>query len=88
LPSYAGCCRRRRGWARPARTSSAGRRRGCGPSCGPYLDRKALDGANRLKLPSDPKRLAGLVSDAELASLAAALVRVALDAKLARELVE
>jgi hypothetical protein len=61
---------------------------GVWPELRPYLDRKALDGANRLKLPSDPKRLAGLVSDAELASLAAALVRVALDAKLARELVE
>jgi hypothetical protein len=56
------------------------------PELRPYLDRKALAGAKRLGLPGDPDRLAGRVSDDELARLAAALVRVALDKQLAREL--
>lgn len=59
---------------------------GVWPELRPYLDRKALDGANRLGLPTDPRRLAALVSDDELARLAAALVRVSLDAKLAKQL--
>lgn len=59
---------------------------GVWPELRPYPDRKALDGAARLDLPTDPRRLASLVSDDELATLAAALVRVALDQKLAREL--
>lgn len=40
----------------------------------PYFDRKALDGAKRAGLPTDPKRLAKLVPGDE-ARLAAALVR-------------
>jgi hypothetical protein len=59
---------------------------GVWPELRPYLDRKALDGANRLQLPSDPQRLAEQVNGGELPQLAAALVRVALDAKLAREI--
>lgn len=53
------------------------------PEFRPYLDRKATDGAGRIGLPEDSGRLAGLVSDDELARLSAALVRVALDRGLA-----
>lgn len=53
----------------------------------PTFDAVALKGADRLGLPTDPKRLAGLVSDRELARLASALVRVAKDKKLADRLV-
>lgn len=58
------------------------------PELRPYLDRKALDGARLLGLPADPDRLAGLVSGDELAVLAAALVRVALDRTLAAQVTE
>jgi hypothetical protein len=54
------------------------------PELRPYLDRKALDGARRLGLPADPEQLAGAVAGSDLARLAAALVRVSLDARLAR----
>ncbi|MDT7798643.1 MAG: hypothetical protein QOI78_2076 [Actinomycetota bacterium] len=53
------------------------------PELRPYLDKKALDGAKRLGLPADPERLAGLAEGAAPQTLAAALVRVALDAGLA-----
>ncbi|MFB9836420.1 endonuclease [Actinoallomurus acaciae] len=53
----------------------------------PAFDAVALKGADRLGLPTDPKRLAELVSDRELARLASALVRVAKDKKLADRLV-
>ena len=53
----------------------------------PSFDAVALKGADRLGLPTDPKRLAELVSDRELARLASALVRVAKDKKLADRLV-
>lgn len=53
----------------------------------PSFDSIALKGADRLGLPTDPKRLAGLVDDKELARLASALVRVAKDKKLADRLV-
>jgi hypothetical protein len=56
------------------------------PELRPYLDGKALQGAERIGLPADSKRLTNLVEDEELATLAAALVRVALDAKLAKSL--
>lgn len=52
---------------------------GIWPSIAPVLDKKALDGAQRLDLPTDPERLAQLVSGDDLPRLAAALVRVALD---------
>jgi endonuclease III len=55
------------------------------PELRPYLDRKTLDGARRLGLPADSGRLAKLVQSQQLATFAAALVRVALDAKLARQ---
>jgi hypothetical protein len=56
------------------------------PELRPYLDGKALQGAERIGLPTDAKQLAKLVQPGELATLAAALVRVALDAKLAKSL--
>lgn len=55
------------------------------PELRPYLDRKALDGARRLDLPADPAELASLLAPDDLARFAAALVRVALDAKLAKQ---
>jgi hypothetical protein len=53
----------------------------------PSFDSLALKGADRLGLPTDPKRLAELVTERELARLASALVRVAKDKKLADRLV-
>ncbi|MCW2859477.1 MAG: hypothetical protein JWP48_1185 [Actinoallomurus sp.] len=53
----------------------------------PSFDSLALKGADRLGLPTDPKRLAELVAERELARLASALVRVAKDKKLADRLV-
>ncbi|WP_020672845.1 hypothetical protein [Amycolatopsis nigrescens] len=55
------------------------------PELRPHLDKKALQGAERIGLPGDPDRLVGLVDDDDLAVFAAALVRVALNAKLAKE---
>ncbi|MGH3661791.1 MAG: hypothetical protein ACRDT8_11085 [Micromonosporaceae bacterium] len=52
------------------------------PELRPYLDRKALQGAERLGLPADAEQLAEHVSAGQLAALAAALVRVALDPTL------
>ncbi|HEX2316959.1 MAG TPA: endonuclease [Thermomonospora sp.] len=49
----------------------------------PYFDEQTVKGAERLGLPTDPKRLADLVPDKDLARFAAALVRVARDRKLA-----
>jgi hypothetical protein len=52
------------------------------PELRPYLDRKTLDGARRVGLPADPDKLAKLARD-DVPRLAAALVRVSLDKKLA-----
>ncbi|MFJ9723858.1 endonuclease [Streptomyces sp. NPDC101209] len=49
------------------------------PEVAPFLDRKALDGAARLGLPTDPDRLVRLAGDSDPAALAAGLVRAALD---------
>lgn len=49
----------------------------------PHLDRKALQGAEKLGLPTQPGRLAELVDGDALAPLAAALVRVTLERGLA-----
>jgi hypothetical protein len=54
------------------------------PELRPYLDKKALDGAERVGLPARPAELARLAGD-DVALFAAALVRVALDRKLADE---
>jgi hypothetical protein len=55
------------------------------PEAAPYVDAKALSGAQRLGLPEDPSRLAELAGDTEPAVLAAALVRAALDKQVAEE---
>lgn len=49
----------------------------------PFADRRVAEGARRLGLPTDTAELAGLVSGGDVARLAAALVRVSLDKKLA-----
>ncbi|WP_406194309.1 endonuclease [Streptomyces sp. NBC_01017] len=55
------------------------------PEVAPYLDAKALSGAERLGLPKDPERVAGLAGNAEPAVLAAALVRASLDKEVAED---
>lgn len=52
---------------------------GVWPSLAPFFDRKALDGAERLGLPRQPRVLGDLVPAEDRPRLAAALVRVALD---------
>jgi hypothetical protein len=54
------------------------------PELRPYLDKKTLDGAKKVGLPTDPAELAKLVRSDDMARLAAALVRVSLDSKLAK----
>ncbi|MFE4450232.1 endonuclease [Streptomyces sp. NPDC056796] len=49
------------------------------PETAPYLDAKALQGAERLGLPASPGRLSRLAGDQDPAVVAAALVRGALD---------
>lgn len=51
----------------------------------PYFDERACRGAERVHLPTDAQRLLGLVPDDRAAELAAALVRVAADDKLAEQ---
>ncbi|MFT2016019.1 endonuclease [Streptomyces sp. 796.1] len=58
------------------------------PEVAPYLDAKALQGAERLGLPDRPDRLADLVAAKDAAALAAGLVRAALDASVAEEVRE
>lgn len=53
------------------------------PELRPYLDRKTLDGAKKIGLPAEPDKLAGLTAKKDVPRLAAALVRVSLDRKLA-----
>jgi endonuclease III len=55
------------------------------PELAPYLDAKALQGAERLNLPGDPERLAALAGNTGTAVLAAALVRAAVDRKVAED---
>lgn len=55
------------------------------PELRPALDGKALDGARRIGLPGSAAELADLTSDDRLAELAAALVRVSLDKRLAEK---
>ncbi|CAM5711576.1 endonuclease [Streptomyces griseomycini] len=55
------------------------------PGTAPYLDAKALQGARRLELPQDPDRLIALAGRTEPAVLAAALVRAAVDEKVAED---
>lgn len=58
---------------------------GVWPELEPYLDDKPLEGARRLGLPADPDELSGLVRREELPSLAAALVRAAIDRRVVEE---
>jgi endonuclease III len=55
------------------------------PEAAPYLDGKALQGADRLGLPKDPERLIELAGKTEPAVLAAALVRAAVDKEVAED---
>ncbi|MER7055553.1 endonuclease [Streptomyces sp. NPDC000351] len=55
------------------------------PEAAPYLDRKALKGAERLGLPGDPDRLLDLAGTTEPAVVAAALVRASVDTEVARD---
>ncbi|MFE5393808.1 endonuclease [Streptomyces sp. NPDC056568] len=55
------------------------------PATAPYLDRKALQGAERLGLPGDPDRLIDLAGPADPAVLAAALVRASVDRAVLRD---
>jgi hypothetical protein len=48
------------------------------PEVRPYLDGKAIDGAEAVGLPTDPAELAGLVDGDDLARFSAALVRATL----------
>ncbi|MGP3925067.1 endonuclease [Streptomyces sp. 8N616] len=58
---------------------------GIWPEFAPYIDSKALQGAERVGLPKTPKALARLVKEDDLPRLAAGLVRVALDKRAAEE---
>jgi endonuclease III len=53
----------------------------------PYVDKRVAAGAQRVRLPATPDRLAGLVRSDELPRLVSALVRVSLDQKLADQLI-
>ncbi|MDI3097863.1 endonuclease [Streptomyces sp. AN-3] len=55
------------------------------PDVAPWLDRKALQGAERLGLPKDPDRLVRLADRTDPAVLAAALVRASVDEEVARD---
>lgn len=56
------------------------------PELRPYFDDKALRGAERLGLPTQPRKLAEKVAPDDYARFAAALVRAGRDAKLAKSL--
>ncbi|MFD5479526.1 HhH-GDP family DNA glycosylase [Streptomyces hawaiiensis] len=58
---------------------------GVWPEAAPYLDAKALQGAERLNLPQEPERLTALAGDTDPAVLAAALVRAAVDKKVVED---
>ena len=55
------------------------------PFLRPQFDKIALDGADRLGLPTDPDRLAALVSGGDLAAFSAGLVRVSRESGLAEK---
>ncbi|UQA98091.1 endonuclease [Streptomyces halobius] len=58
---------------------------GVWPEYAPYLDAKAVQGAERLGLPGDSGKLARLVGQDETAAFASALVRAALDRSVVDE---
>jgi endonuclease III len=49
------------------------------PEIGPFFDDRALEGAERLGLPTDPQKLAQLAPNGRVAELAAALTRARLE---------
>ncbi|GAB3807304.1 hypothetical protein [Micromonospora zhanjiangensis] len=51
----------------------------------PFVDRRMMTGARRLRLPTDPRALAGLVAGPDVARFAAALVRVSLSGEATGE---
>ncbi|GGW48077.1 endonuclease [Streptomyces lucensis JCM 4490] len=55
------------------------------PDVAPYIDGKALSGARRLGLPQDADELVSLAGGTQPAVLAAALVRAALDRRVAED---
>jgi hypothetical protein len=55
------------------------------PEVAPYFDSKAAQGAERLGLPTSQDKLAGLVRREDYPALAAALVRSALDKRVAED---
>ncbi len=61
---------------------------GIWPEAAPYIDAKAVQGAGRVDLPEDPARLARLVGGPELPPFTAALVRCALDRRVADDVRE
>ncbi|MFI9048709.1 endonuclease [Streptomyces sp. NPDC053427] len=61
---------------------------GVWPEYAPFLDPKAVQGAERLGLPGDSTKLARLVTADESAAFASALVRAALDRGIAEEVRE
>lgn len=56
------------------------------PKLRPFVDKRVADGARQLDLPTSPDALAKLVADQDLSRLSAALVRVSLDKKLAKDI--
>ncbi|GAA1606129.1 endonuclease [Nocardia ninae] len=58
------------------------------PWAAPHFDERALRGADRINLPATPAKLAALAPKDHTAALAAALVRITLDDKLAEEVLD
>ncbi|WP_269858383.1 endonuclease [Streptomyces sp. RPT161] len=58
------------------------------PEFAPYVDRKAMEGAERLGLPTSAEKLAGLVKKSEVPRLTDGLVHAAIDKHLAQEVRE
>jgi hypothetical protein len=52
----------------------------------PYADRRVIDGAKQLGLPTSAQQLAGLVSPSDLPRLTAACVRASLDKDIVDDL--
>jgi hypothetical protein len=74
--------RTRQGALRPLRREHRHRTR-CGPNCAPTSTAKPSTARRRIGLPAGPGRLAELVGEEDLSRLAAGLVRVSLDRRLA-----
>jgi hypothetical protein len=56
------------------------------PKLRPFVDQRVAEGARRLGLPTSPDALVRLAGGDDLSRLTAALVRVSLDKKLAKEI--